>query len=122
MVGLLEVTAAAEELDVGIRITAALGDGNDVVELQIVGSPAFGALSSEFLPRTLADISRNTSRLDLPRFSHKCLICHRHDGTKDCVRKRGFGREQVLCRGLSLNLCLDPSESTSVSNDSSIIV
>lgn len=61
MVGFLEIAASTQELDVGVGVTSALGNWNDVIEFQILTRPTVDTLSAVALPDSLPYFSRDVS-------------------------------------------------------------
>ena len=57
MVTLGQIALTAQKLDVGVRVSAALGDWDNVVELQVGVSAAFGTATTVSLPNPLANVS-----------------------------------------------------------------
>src|SRR4051794_30386353 len=56
---LLRIASAAQELDVPLTVTAALGHGNDVVVLQVIRRAAVGTAAAIGLKHALAHVARN---------------------------------------------------------------
>ena len=61
MVALREIALPAEELDVALFIPAAFGDGNDMIEFEIVFRSTVSALPAIGGPDSLANISRDVA-------------------------------------------------------------
>ena len=118
VIGLLEVAAPAEQLNVVVRITASLCNRDDMVKLQIVSRTAFCASPAVSLPYTLAHFSWNVASIFVFGTESERLVSHRNGRLEYGTRNGGSLAEEISYHRLVGGLDFDGTISASIRHDS----
>jgi len=74
VVRFFQVAAATQQLDVCIRIAAALCDGNNMIKFEVIIRATFSASSAVPLPDALSDVAWNVARSVFTFFAKRRLV------------------------------------------------
>ena len=87
-VGLLQIAFAAKKLDVLVRVAAAFGDRDNVIEFEVVSCSAFGALAAVTLPDPLAHFTRDMAVWGSGGTANQGLVVKLKQGLKPLKKQR----------------------------------